>query len=183
MLLILDTFGLIREFDWCPFYQSSTFCQFFVQTAKTCSYKKSQIVFITKMSFIASNSISRSVCVMHPWISNFGEIHITDHVFFQWLIVLNSFFCPKVGGGLSSGYSILDTAFKEAEEEASIPSEFMLKLKPCGSVSWVLFYFTYFISNNAPFPTTPESNLTEREQEQWYKQILRFFEKKNMLVH
>ncbi|KAK7603704.1 hypothetical protein V9T40_003703 [Parthenolecanium corni] len=53
-----------------------------------------------------------------------------------------------VGGGLSSGYSILDTAFKEAEEEASIPSEFMLKLKPCGSVSF------FFENEQGLFPNT-----------------------------
>ncbi|XKL61866.1 hypothetical protein PGB90_001699 [Kerria lacca] len=53
-----------------------------------------------------------------------------------------------VGGGLSCGYSILETAFKEAEEEASIPNELMLKLKSCGSVSF------FFENEQGLFPNT-----------------------------
>lgn len=41
----------------------------------------------------------------------------------------------QVGGGLSVGYSILETAFKEAEEEASITKELMTNMKSAGSVS------------------------------------------------
>nr|CAD7434020.1 unnamed protein product [Timema monikensis] len=40
-----------------------------------------------------------------------------------------------VGGGLSVGFGILETAYKEAAEEASITSELMAKLRPAGCVS------------------------------------------------
>lgn len=53
-----------------------------------------------------------------------------------------------VGGGVSVGYNILETALKEAEEEASIPSELMLKLTPCGSVSF------FFENEQGLFPNT-----------------------------
>jgi hypothetical protein len=41
----------------------------------------------------------------------------------------------QVGGGLSVGYGILETAVKEAAEEASIPAELIAKLRPAGCVS------------------------------------------------
>jgi 8-oxo-dGTP pyrophosphatase MutT (NUDIX family) len=41
----------------------------------------------------------------------------------------------QVGGGLSVGYGILETAIKEAAEEASIPAELIAKLRPAGCVS------------------------------------------------
>jgi hypothetical protein len=43
----------------------------------------------------------------------------------------------KVGGGLAVGYSILETAHKEAFEEASIPEEILRNLEPAGSVRQV----------------------------------------------
>lgn len=53
-----------------------------------------------------------------------------------------------VGGGLSTGFGVLETAFKEAEEEASVPKELMTNLKPCGSVSF------FFESERGLFPNT-----------------------------
>lgn len=53
-----------------------------------------------------------------------------------------------VGGGLSVGYSVLETAYKEAEEEASIPRELMVRLRPCGCVSF------FFESERGLFPNT-----------------------------
>ncbi|KAL1464307.1 hypothetical protein WDU94_003965 [Cyamophila willieti] len=53
-----------------------------------------------------------------------------------------------VGGGLSTGYGVLETAFKEAEEEASVPSVLMTNLTPCGSVSF------FFESERGLFPNT-----------------------------
>jgi 8-oxo-dGTP pyrophosphatase MutT (NUDIX family) len=41
----------------------------------------------------------------------------------------------QVGGGLSVGYGILETAIKEAAEEASIPADLIAKLRPAGCVS------------------------------------------------
>ena len=48
--------------------------------------------------------------------------------------------CPDkwdnmVGGGLSVGYNILDTAHKEAMEEASIPQHLLNSLSSAGCVS------------------------------------------------
>lgn len=40
-----------------------------------------------------------------------------------------------VAGGLSVGHNILDTAHKEAKEEASIPDELLNKLVSAGCVS------------------------------------------------
>lgn len=40
-----------------------------------------------------------------------------------------------VGGGLSVGHTIIETAYKEAMEEASIPTHLMSKLISAGSVS------------------------------------------------
>lgn len=40
-----------------------------------------------------------------------------------------------MGGGLSVGFGVLETAYKEAEEEASIPQELMVDLRSGGSVS------------------------------------------------
>lgn len=40
-----------------------------------------------------------------------------------------------VGGGLSVGHGILETAQKEAMEEASIPNELLKNLVSAGSVS------------------------------------------------
>jgi 8-oxo-dGTP pyrophosphatase MutT (NUDIX family) len=40
-----------------------------------------------------------------------------------------------VAGGLSVGHSVLDTALKEAEEEASIPAHLLANLRSAGSVS------------------------------------------------
>lgn len=40
-----------------------------------------------------------------------------------------------VGGGLSVGHSLMETAFKEAMEEASIPKELMKNLISVGTVS------------------------------------------------
>ncbi|XP_066993580.2 uncharacterized protein [Anabrus simplex] len=53
-----------------------------------------------------------------------------------------------VGGGLSVGYGILETAIKEAAEEASIPIELMEKLCPAGCVSF------FFESERGLFPNT-----------------------------
>ena len=42
-----------------------------------------------------------------------------------------------VGGGLSTGFTVLDTACKEAQEEASIPTEVLKsQLKAVGTVSY-----------------------------------------------
>lgn len=40
-----------------------------------------------------------------------------------------------VGGGLSVGHTIIETAHKEAMEEASIPPQLMTKLTSAGCVS------------------------------------------------
>lgn len=40
-----------------------------------------------------------------------------------------------VGGGLSSGHGILETAYKEAAEEASIPKELLKNMVSAGCVS------------------------------------------------
>lgn len=40
-----------------------------------------------------------------------------------------------VGGGLSVGHSILETAIKEATEEASITADLLKKLSSAGCVS------------------------------------------------
>jgi 8-oxo-dGTP pyrophosphatase MutT (NUDIX family) len=40
-----------------------------------------------------------------------------------------------VGGGLSVGYTVLETAYKEAEEEAGIPGDILKNLKAVGTVS------------------------------------------------
>ncbi|KAJ4439714.1 hypothetical protein ANN_07842 [Periplaneta americana] len=53
-----------------------------------------------------------------------------------------------VGGGLSVGYGILETAIKEAAEEASIPAELIAKLRPAGCVSF------FFESERGLFPNT-----------------------------
>ncbi|PSN54722.1 hypothetical protein C0J52_04864 [Blattella germanica] len=53
-----------------------------------------------------------------------------------------------VGGGLSVGYGILETAIKEAAEEASIPTELIAKLRPAGCVSF------FFESERGLFPNT-----------------------------
>nr|CAG4640876.1 EOG090X06MA [Eulimnadia texana] len=53
-----------------------------------------------------------------------------------------------VGGGLSVGHSVLETALKEAAEEASITPELLLNLKSAGSVSF------YFESERGLFPNT-----------------------------
>jgi 8-oxo-dGTP pyrophosphatase MutT (NUDIX family) len=53
-----------------------------------------------------------------------------------------------VGGGLAVGYSILDTALKEAAEEASIPDDLLTKLVPVGTVSF------FFESERGLFPNT-----------------------------
>nr|CAG4634800.1 EOG090X06MA [Alona affinis] len=53
-----------------------------------------------------------------------------------------------VAGGLSVGHSVLDTALKEADEEASIPPHLLLNLKSAGSVSF------YFESERGLFPNT-----------------------------
>lgn len=42
-----------------------------------------------------------------------------------------------VGGGLSVGHGILETAHKEAMEEASVPPELMKNLTSAGCVSYV----------------------------------------------
>lgn len=42
-----------------------------------------------------------------------------------------------VGGGLSVGHGILETAHKEAMEEASIPPELLKNLVSSGCVSYV----------------------------------------------
>ncbi|XP_022906570.1 uncharacterized protein [Onthophagus taurus] len=53
-----------------------------------------------------------------------------------------------VGGGLSVGYGILETAFKEAEEEASLPRELRDKIVSAGTISF------YFESEQGLFPNT-----------------------------
>nr|CAG4643973.1 EOG090X06MA [Lepidurus arcticus] len=54
-----------------------------------------------------------------------------------------------VGGGLSVGHSIIETALKEAAEEASIPEDLLKdRLKSVGSVSF------YFESERGLFPNT-----------------------------
>lgn len=40
-----------------------------------------------------------------------------------------------VGGGLSVGHSLMETAFKEAQEEASIPTDLLKNLISVGTVS------------------------------------------------
>ncbi|KAJ8946941.1 hypothetical protein NQ314_008740 [Rhamnusium bicolor] len=53
-----------------------------------------------------------------------------------------------VGGGLSVGHGILETAHKEAMEEASIPSHLLKDLTSAGCVSF------YFESERGLFPNT-----------------------------
>jgi 8-oxo-dGTP pyrophosphatase MutT (NUDIX family) len=53
-----------------------------------------------------------------------------------------------VGGGLSVGFGILETALKEAAEEASIPRSILeQRLTPAGSVSSVAKILTIFPLN------------------------------------
>ena len=53
-----------------------------------------------------------------------------------------------VSGGLSVGYNILETAVKEAEEEASIPNFLIKNMTAAGCVSF------FFESENGLFPNT-----------------------------
>ena len=53
-----------------------------------------------------------------------------------------------VCGGLSVGYSIKDTAIKEAYEEANVPKEMAEKMKPAGCVTF------FFESGRGIFPQT-----------------------------
>ncbi|KAH8376868.1 hypothetical protein KR093_001795 [Drosophila rubida] len=53
-----------------------------------------------------------------------------------------------VGGGLSVGYGIMETAIKEAAEEASIPSDLVKNLVSAGCVSF------FFESDQGLFPNT-----------------------------
>ncbi|XP_019873561.2 uncharacterized protein LOC109601730 [Aethina tumida] len=53
-----------------------------------------------------------------------------------------------VGGGLSVGHGILETAYKEAMEEASVPSNLLTRLTSAGCVSF------YFESERGLFPNT-----------------------------
>lgn len=53
-----------------------------------------------------------------------------------------------MGGGLSVGHGILETAHKEAMEEASVPTELMKNLTSAGCVSF------YFESERGLFPNT-----------------------------
>lgn len=53
-----------------------------------------------------------------------------------------------VGGGLSVGYGIEETAVKEAAEEASIPSDLVKNIVSAGCVSFL------FESNRGIFPNT-----------------------------
>jgi len=41
----------------------------------------------------------------------------------------------QVGGGLSVGYNVLETALKEAAEEAGVPETLLQDLKPGGCVT------------------------------------------------
>jgi 8-oxo-dGTP pyrophosphatase MutT (NUDIX family) len=54
----------------------------------------------------------------------------------------------QVGGGLSVGYTVLETALKEASEEAGIPPELLSKVVACGTVSF------FFESERGLFPNT-----------------------------
>lgn len=53
-----------------------------------------------------------------------------------------------VGGGLSVGHGILETAYKESKEEASIPEPLLKKLVSAGSVSF------FYESERGIFPNT-----------------------------
>ncbi|CAH1394973.1 unnamed protein product [Nezara viridula] len=53
-----------------------------------------------------------------------------------------------VGGGLSEGFGVLETAYKEAEEEASIPSHLLKNLSSGGCVSF------FYESEQGLFPNT-----------------------------
>ena len=50
---------------------------------------------------------------------------------YSWPVLLLYF---KVAGGLASGQSVMDCAYKESEEEASVPEHILKNLKPCGTV-------------------------------------------------
>lgn len=56
--------------------------------------------------------------------------------------------CEMVGGGLSVGYGIEETAVKEAAEEASIPSDLVKNIVSAGCVSFL------FESERGIFPNT-----------------------------
>lgn len=53
-----------------------------------------------------------------------------------------------VGGGLSVGFGVLETAVKEAAEEASVPADLAGTMTPVGCVSF------YFESERGLFPNT-----------------------------
>ncbi|XP_040564357.1 uncharacterized protein [Lepeophtheirus salmonis] len=53
-----------------------------------------------------------------------------------------------VGGGLSEGFGIFETAIKEANEEANVPNELAQKMQPKGCVSF------FFESERGLFPQT-----------------------------
>ena len=43
----------------------------------------------------------------------------------------------QAAGGLASGQTALEGAWKESKEEASVPDKLLKKLKPVGSLRWV----------------------------------------------
>lgn len=53
-----------------------------------------------------------------------------------------------VGGGLSVGFGILETAVKEAAEEASVPPNLASTMKPVGCVRYVLSLYIHTYVNN-----------------------------------
>ena len=48
-------------------------------------------------------------------------------------------FYVQAAGGLSVGYSVWETAIKEASEEANVTEKLAEKIIPAGSVSYVFF--------------------------------------------
>ncbi len=40
-----------------------------------------------------------------------------------------------MGGGLSTGFGVVETAVKEAEEEANVPEDIARRMVPAGTVS------------------------------------------------
>jgi len=61
-----------------------------------------------------------------------------------WPGMLDNF----VAGGLSEGYTVLETAMKEAEEEANVPLDIARRMHPAGCVSF------FFESERGIFPQT-----------------------------
>jgi len=61
------------------------------------------------------------------------------------------YFDTLVGGGLSSGYTVQETAIKEAEEEANMPKNLAEQMEPAGCVSFFFHFLGHGIEPSTSF--------------------------------